>query len=151
MNWYTQAGPQPDTQLAASMRFSGTGSRRPAGAMSRQKASSSSAVTLLEQYWIMPSPTEAGVLGMMRMTGKSSPAISWMRAMGRPAAMLHSTKRPGRSASENFSGSSSASIIWGLTARKIRSHSAATSALEAVLQPSSCASACALDAVRLAR
>ena len=76
MNWYTQAGPQPDTQLAASIRFSGTASSRPAGAMIFRKASSSSAVTLLEQYWIMPSPTEAGVLGMMRITGKSSPAIS---------------------------------------------------------------------------
>ena len=51
-------------QLAASIRFSGTASSRPAGAMIFWKASSSSAVTLLEQYWIMPSPTEAGVLGM---------------------------------------------------------------------------------------
>ena len=112
---------------------------------------SSSAVTLAEQYWIMPSPTEAGVLGMMRMTGKSSPAISWMRAMERPAAMLHSTKRPGRSSSVNLSGWSSASIIWGFTARKIRSHPPATSALVAVLQPSSLARACALAAVRFAR
>ena len=69
MNWYTQAGPQPETQLAASIRVSGTGSSRPAGAISLQNSASSSAVTWLEQYWIIPSPTEAGVLGMMRMTG----------------------------------------------------------------------------------
>ena len=69
MNWYTQAGPQPDTQLAASMRASGTASSRPAGAIRRRKSASSSAVTPEVQYWIMPAPTEAGVLGMMRMTG----------------------------------------------------------------------------------
>lgn len=74
-----------------------------------------------------------------------------MRAMDSPAAMLHSTKRPGRSSSENFSGASRASIIWGFTARKIRSHSAATSALVATLQPSSMARACALAVVRFAR
>ena len=69
INWYTQAGPQPDTQLAASMRDSGTASSRPAGAISFKNSASSSAVTLEEQYWIMPAPTMAGVLGMMRMTG----------------------------------------------------------------------------------
>ena len=76
MNWYTQAGPQPDTQLAASMRPSGTASSRPAGAINFRNSASSSAVTLEVQYWIIPAPTEAGVLGMMRMTGQSPPAIS---------------------------------------------------------------------------
>ena len=41
----------------------------PAGAISFRNSCSSSAVTLAEQYWIMPAPTEAGVLGMMRITG----------------------------------------------------------------------------------
>ena len=69
MNWYTQAGPQPETLLAASIKASGTASSRPAGAISFRNSCSSSAVTLAEQYWIMPAPTEAGVLGMMRITG----------------------------------------------------------------------------------
>ena len=56
-----------------------------------------------------------------------------------------------RSARMNRSGSSMASIIWGFTARKIRSQSPATSALVAVWQPSSAASASAFAAVRFAR
>ena len=65
--------------------------------------------------------------------------------------MLHRTNRPGRSASVNFSGVSRASIICGLTARKMRSHRPATSSLIVVLQPSSAASFSALAAVRLAK
>ena len=48
----------------------------PGGAISFRNSASSSAVTLEVQYWIIPAPTEAGVLGMMRMTGQSLPAIS---------------------------------------------------------------------------
>ena len=70
--------------------------------------------------------------------------------MDRPAAMLHSTKRLGRSASVKRSGASSSSIIWGLTAKKMRSQRPATSSLMVVLQPSSAARASALAAVRLA-
>ena len=64
--------------------------------------------------------------------------------------MLHSTKRLGRSASVKRSGASSSSIIWGLTAKKMRSQRPATSSLMVVLQPSSAARASALAAVRLA-
>ena len=71
--------------------------------------------------------------------------------MESPAAMLHRMKRLGRSFRVNLSGASRASIIWGLTARKIRSERPATSAFVVVLQPSSAASASALAAVRLAR
>ena len=79
------------------------------------------------------------------------PAISWMRAMESPAAMLQRMKRLGRSFRVNLSGASRASIIWGFTARKIRSERPATSAFVVVLQLSSAASASALAAVRLAR
>ena len=34
INWYTHAGPQPETQLAASIMPSATASSRPAGAIS---------------------------------------------------------------------------------------------------------------------
>ena len=48
----------------------------PGGGHQFRNSASSSAVTLEVQYWIIPAPTEAGVLGMMRMTGQSPPAIS---------------------------------------------------------------------------
>ena len=69
MNWYAQAGPQPDTALAASIRLSGTASRRPAGAMAVSHSAIFSGSTSSEQYWIMPSPSATGVLGIMRMMG----------------------------------------------------------------------------------
>ena len=58
MNWYTQAGPQPETQLAASIRVSGTGSEPPGGG--HQLAEFGlffGGRHALEQYWIIPSPT----------------------------------------------------------------------------------------------
>ena len=68
MNWYTQAGPQPDTQLAASMRASGTASSRPAGPSAEEVGlflGGDTGGAVLDHTC----PTEAGVLGMMRMTG----------------------------------------------------------------------------------
>ena len=68
MNWYAQAGPQPDTALAASIRLSGTASRRPAGAMAVSHSAIFSGSTSSEQYWIMPSPSATGVLGCRSLT-----------------------------------------------------------------------------------
>ena len=100
----------------------------------------------------MPSPVETGVLGMMRMTGYSPPAISRMAAMVSPAAMVTSTKGVSRVARTGAISASMSAIIWGLTPRKIKSALPAMASLSsATRQPSSSASALALSAVRLVR
>ena len=45
MNWYTKAGPQPDTALAASISRSSRASNRPAPAILSQNSSTSASVT----------------------------------------------------------------------------------------------------------
>ena len=67
------------------------------------------------QYITTPQPMATGVLGMMRITGRSPPASSSSRAAVTPAAMLTSTGlcccRMGRRAV------SSRAMPWGLTPR----------------------------------
>ena len=68
---------------------------------------------------VTPSPTSTAVLGMMRITGSSPPAISRMRAMVRPAAMLSSTKGVVRRRRTGAISDSISAIIWGLTPSRI--------------------------------
>ena len=150
INWYTHAGPQPETQQAASIKFSGMASSRPAGAMAPKKANIWSSLTPSAQYWIIPAPSETGVLGMMRMIGYAPPAISRTRAMLSPAAIVTRTKRPLRFARMGAMPASISAIICGFTPRKITSQSCATTSLVAARQPSASARASALAGVRLA-
>ena len=120
MNWQTKAGPHPVRAQAPSMRLSSRRSMTPAPARAAENSSSSRAVTRgLASQSTTPAPTAQGVLGMMRMTGQSPPAISAMRAMVSPAAMVTSTNRSCRAASTGATSASSPPIIWGLTPRKI--------------------------------
>ena len=92
----------------------------------------------------------AGVLGITRITGQSTPAISRIRAQVRPAAMVTSTKQSSRSFSTGVREASISPITWGFTPRKISRQARATSSLVPAAQPSSSARASALAGVRLA-
>ena len=81
------------------------------------------------------------MLGIIRITGQSAPAICRMAAMLSPAAMVTSTKRSLRSRRTGPSSESRPAIIWGLTPKKIRSHCRATCPLSAAAPPSSAARA----------
>ena len=64
-----------------------------------------------------PSPTAAGIFGMMRMTGYAPPAMARMLSMVSPAAMLMSTGFSARAFSTGAMPASIPAIICGLTPR----------------------------------
>ena len=123
----------------------------PEQAIRRVKLSFSSAVTAAEQQnRVTPAPTAAGMLGMMRMTGLSSPRSRPRVCRSFPAIMETISCRSFRAFSVSRMPSSMSSSIWGFTPRNRMSARAAASWLYTARPPSSFARRWAFSGLRFA-
>ena len=97
-----------------------------------------------------PLPTAEGVLGLMRMMGQSTPAISRIVAMVSPAAIDTSTQGFSLPARASWMSASMSAIMKGFTPRNRKSLSRAALTLSQARAPRVPASAAAFSGVRLA-
>ena len=84
---------------------------------SRKPCSCVSVTPSLPSYSTSPAPTAQAVLGMMRMMGQVSKALSRKAFSVTPAAMDTTTAGVSRRSSTGFSDASSAGICPGFTPR----------------------------------